>query len=1014
MNSIKTTQNSSVSISSLSSSCAMSGRKHSTGSTPPSSAGSSSSPRLYVKTPSSHQSSRHQQSTSLTSQQADLASESAIDDDDDCENVGLIVANNGNVTTSIQNHNLTISPPSDITTSQQHQSSTLSKKLNTSKVNSHHHRLPSYASSVTKSNTSQFDKSHSRQVSSSSILSLSSDSDEKDSTSFSSCIVKDPPKSKLTFAKKPIPTRTASLRRHNGTPLSRLTVNNSTFTFGMPNTTCPVHGPLNLSNSRRSSLSPSDLASLSSSSDSTGARSATNSSQNSQDSSTSTTSISSTNSNGAQPNPSCEDCMSVVREVQARAKAAIAALPKPDSNTTTSALQTVNKPFYQQHQPAEIKGRATLPRLNKNKQNSAHRDLFAPKDTEVPMSVEIGAHSAFVSTNKLVNPADRNTARRTSHPLAIATTVAEQISPSNTPNPGCQSCVASNVVPSAGTDADPIIDTQSCPHHCQSKPASPLPNASVASTATVVNSKLVGLNDGTMSHSSNHSLETNNSTESPATSKPASERVLPLLCVKAPPRLTLNLAKNDNSSTLLPAPLMSSAKQLKNPRFSAVSNNNSKAISLPSSPTGALTPVTSLSSAASARSAAVNNNNNNNNAPLNLYRNTSSSSLSTIQAVPASSKYVPRLDTRSAVAAGIVNGPASAGLYDSHSKKSTIGIHPTKKPMYTPSVLRRTMTVARLNTIGNTLGENDEETTEYYNYCNALTSRHSRKRTHKSTVSLRGLSSNTYSSESSIASLTASLSSSSLSSLGSSTLTRSSSFLDEPSKAHWKANSSSNSCNSCSTPFSLFNRRHHCRHCGELFCDKCSSYEVRLDPGCNFHILGQKVRACDSCFDMYKKFIDRTEDATDIHLLAKFSEDASLFSNLHSVNKQYSGNITLSNATGDGTGVLTPCNKRKGSPTATQQSGTVASFCISPVTSEHSSRDEVLSMYSSNESSTATSPVRNNIKTYNTQAMTMSSNSASKSTESGDNDDLSTGNLVTAPPPIPAGSLPPDWNWSTF
>lgn len=150
------------------------------------------------------------------------------------------------------------------------------------------------------------------------------------------------------------------------------------------------------------------------------------------------------------------------------------------------------------------------------------------------------------------------------------------------------------------------------------------------------------------------------------------------------------------------------------------------------------------------------------------------------------------------------------------------------------------MTVARLNTIGNTLGENDEETTEYYNYCNALTSRHSRKRTHKSTVSLRGLSSNIYSSESSIASLTASLSSSSLSSLGSSTLTQSSSFLDEPSKAHWKANSSSNNCNSCYTPFSLFNRRHHCRHCGDLFCDKCSSYEIRLDPGCNFHILGQK------------------------------------------------------------------------------------------------------------------------------------------------------------------------------
>lgn len=54
------------------------------------------------------------------------------------------------------------------------------------------------------------------------------------------------------------------------------------------------------------------------------------------------------------------------------------------------------------------------------------------------------------------------------------------------------------------------------------------------------------------------------------------------------------------------------------------------------------------------------------------------------------------------------------------------------------------------------------------------------------------------------------------------------------------------------------------------------------------------------------------------------------FSNLHSVNKQYSGNITLSNATGDDRGVLTPCYKRKGSTTATQQSGTVASFAFRP------------------------------------------------------------------------------------
>lgn len=43
----------------------------------------------------------------------------------------------------------------------------------------------------------------------------------------------------------------------------------------------------------------------------------------------------------------------------------------------------------------------------------------------------------------------------------------------------------------------------------------------------------------------------------------------------------------------------------------------------------------------------------------------------------------------------------------------------------------------------------------------------------------------------------------------------------EPSHSHWKPNPESNFCEHCSTPFNFFKRKHHCRHCGGLFCSSC-------------------------------------------------------------------------------------------------------------------------------------------------------------------------------------------------
>ena len=53
------------------------------------------------------------------------------------------------------------------------------------------------------------------------------------------------------------------------------------------------------------------------------------------------------------------------------------------------------------------------------------------------------------------------------------------------------------------------------------------------------------------------------------------------------------------------------------------------------------------------------------------------------------------------------------------------------------------------------------------------------------------------------------------------------------------------SCPHCDLQFSLSKRRHHCRLCGDIFCDACSSHQVELPlEGKEFEA---PVRICDFC-----------------------------------------------------------------------------------------------------------------------------------------------------------------------
>lgn len=64
------------------------------------------------------------------------------------------------------------------------------------------------------------------------------------------------------------------------------------------------------------------------------------------------------------------------------------------------------------------------------------------------------------------------------------------------------------------------------------------------------------------------------------------------------------------------------------------------------------------------------------------------------------------------------------------------------------------------------------------------------------------------------------------------------------------------SCDSpkCRSSFNLFVRKHHCRHCGHIFCAEHTAYTIPLDQHAKFHPDGVLSRACDSCYRQYQKW----------------------------------------------------------------------------------------------------------------------------------------------------------------
>lgn len=73
------------------------------------------------------------------------------------------------------------------------------------------------------------------------------------------------------------------------------------------------------------------------------------------------------------------------------------------------------------------------------------------------------------------------------------------------------------------------------------------------------------------------------------------------------------------------------------------------------------------------------------------------------------------------------------------------------------------------------------------------------------------------------------------------------------SRDFWMPDQSCRVCYECDSQFTVFNRRHHCRLCGRVFCAKCTSNSVPVlsNDAKSLGEIGERIRVCNYCFKQW-------------------------------------------------------------------------------------------------------------------------------------------------------------------
>ncbi|KAL3644300.1 hypothetical protein CASFOL_012232 [Castilleja foliolosa] len=76
------------------------------------------------------------------------------------------------------------------------------------------------------------------------------------------------------------------------------------------------------------------------------------------------------------------------------------------------------------------------------------------------------------------------------------------------------------------------------------------------------------------------------------------------------------------------------------------------------------------------------------------------------------------------------------------------------------------------------------------------------------------------------------------------------------SRDFWMPDESCRVCYECDSQFNIFNRKHHCRLCGRVFCARCTTNSVPApsDVPENGREDGERIRVCNYCFKQWKQW----------------------------------------------------------------------------------------------------------------------------------------------------------------
>ncbi|XP_051124419.1 protein FREE1-like isoform X2 [Andrographis paniculata] len=88
-------------------------------------------------------------------------------------------------------------------------------------------------------------------------------------------------------------------------------------------------------------------------------------------------------------------------------------------------------------------------------------------------------------------------------------------------------------------------------------------------------------------------------------------------------------------------------------------------------------------------------------------------------------------------------------------------------------------------------------------------------------------------------------------------------------KDHWVPDEAISKCTACGVDFNAFVRRHHCRNCGDIFCNKCSQGRTALTADEDAPV----VRVCDRCLTEVSRRLRIAKDTASRSTVIETHED---------------------------------------------------------------------------------------------------------------------------------------------